>query len=357
MEEAVPEDHRHPGVREGMRDVATLVRPQRLHVEIRDLRAAKELERQDPRRRVLPDDLRHDDALVAHEVAVEYLRVPRLVAVVELEADGARELVHELSRVHELERLDALAQELRRLVEQAEVGLDLLRGGRALHLDRDLAAVRQHGAVHLSDRRRRERREVELEECAIHAQIELRLDDVAHLLERDRRRVILEAAELGDDVRRDDVGTRREELPELDERRPELVEHRAQALAAVGGGRGVPVRVAGDEVAEPVPAEEVAEAVACRHLCDLGQTPEVPRRPILGRRHRLIVGPPGGGLGVVAPLEELHAMLELRDAQREVANRLTRSRTELGCRARRVRSAASRRGGSPRGASCRADRR
>ena len=33
-------------------------------------------------------------------------------------------------------------------------------------------------------------------------------------------------------------------------------------------------------------------------------------------------------------------MFELRDAQCEVAHRLTRSRTELGCRARRVRPAA-----------------
>ena len=78
-------------------------------------------------RRVLPDDPRHDDALVAGEVAVEHLRVPRLVPVVELEPDRARELVDELLRVHELERLHALAQERRRLVEQAEVGLDLLR--------------------------------------------------------------------------------------------------------------------------------------------------------------------------------------------------------------------------------------
>ena len=144
--------------------------------------------------------------------------------------------------------------------------------------------------MHLADRRRRERREVELEERAIHPQVELRLDDVAHLLERDWRRVVLQAAKLGDDVRRDDVGTRREELPELDERRPELVEHRAQALATVRGGRGVRRSRRRDEVAQPVSAEEVAEAVARRHLCDLGQTPEVPRRPILGRRHARIVG-------------------------------------------------------------------
>ena len=227
----MPEDHRHPGVRELVRDVAPLVGSHRLEIEVGDLRPAQELEREDARRRVLPDHARDDDALVAREVAVEHLGVPRLVAVVELEPDRARELVDELLRVHELERLHALAEEPRRLVEKSEVGLDLLGGRRTLHLDRDLLPVGEHGAVHLADRRRRERREVELEERPIHAQVELGLDGVADLLERDRRRVVLQAAELGDDVRRDDVGPGREELAELHEGRAELVEHHAQALA------------------------------------------------------------------------------------------------------------------------------
>ena len=185
------------------------------------------------RGRVLPDHARHDDLLVAGEVAVERLGVARLVPVVELEPDRARELVHELLRVHELERLHALAQEPRGLVQQAEVGLDLIGGGRALHLDGDLLPVRQDRAMHLADRRRRERREVELEERAIHPQVELGLDGVANLLERDRRGGVLQPAQLGDDVRRHDVGARREELAELDERRPELVEHHPQAPTAV----------------------------------------------------------------------------------------------------------------------------
>jgi hypothetical protein len=98
-------------------------------------------------------------------------------------ADGARELVDELARIHELERLDALAQELRRLVEQAEVGLDLLRGVGRCTLT---ATSRPSGSTARctcpidADG---ERREVELEERAVHAQVELRLDDLAHLLE------------------------------------------------------------------------------------------------------------------------------------------------------------------------------
>ena len=99
--------------------------------------------------------------------------------------------------------------------------------------------------MHLADRGGRLRREVELEERAIHPQVELGLDRVANLLERDRRGVVLEPAELGDDVGRDDVRPRREQLPELHEGRAELVEHHPQPPAAVRRGRDVAVRVAG----------------------------------------------------------------------------------------------------------------
>ena len=124
-----------------------------------------------------------------------------------------------------------------RLVQQREVGLDLARRARALHLDRDAVAVREHGAVHLADRGGRHRRLLELEEEPLDRLVELLLDRLLRQLERERADVVLEAAQLGDDVRRQDVRPHREQLAELDERRPELVEHLAQAPAALGGGR------------------------------------------------------------------------------------------------------------------------
>ena len=330
VEEPVPEHHRHPGVREPVGDVATLVRPHRREVEVGDLRPAQVLERQDPGGRVLPDHLRDDHLLVAGEVAVERLGVARLVAVVQLEPDRARELVDELLGIHELERLHPLAEQPRRLVEEPEVGLDLLGRGRALHLDRDLAAVGQDGAMDLADRRRRERREVELEECPIHAQVELCLDDVAHVLEGNRRGVVLEAAQLRDDVGRHHVRTRRQELTELDERRPELVQHHAEPLAAIGRWGSVPVHVARDEISHPVATEDVAEPVTGRDLRDLRETPEVARR--LGRRHARDCRSAGWALAVA--LEQAHAMLELGDAEIELAHDLARRRPELRCRTR-----------------------
>ena len=334
MEEPVPEHHRHPGVREPVRDVAPLVGTHRVEVEVGDLRPAEELEREDARGRVLPDHARHDHLLVAREVPVEHLRVPRLVPVVELEPDRARELVDELARVHELERFHALAQKACRLVEQPEVGLDLLGRRRPLHLHRHLAAVRKHRAVHLADRRGRERCEVELEERAVHAQVELLLDHVPHLLERDGRGVVLQAAKLRHDVRRHDVGPRREQLPELHEGRAELVEHRAEAPAAVGRGRDLAVRVTRDEIAQSISPQEVAESVARGHLRDLGETSEVPRRAIVRRRHARNCRPSRcRDLRRVA-FEQLQPVLDLRHAELEIADGVARRGAELRGRLR-----------------------
>ena len=124
VEEAVPEDHRHPRVRHPRDDVVPLVGTHR--GEVGDLRSVEVLEGEDAAGRVAADDPWDDDPVVAGEVAVEGLGVPRLVPVVELEPDRARELVHELVRVHELERF-TLLEKARGLVQEPEVGLDLGR--------------------------------------------------------------------------------------------------------------------------------------------------------------------------------------------------------------------------------------
>ena len=105
-------------------------------------------------------------------------------------------------------------------------------------------------------------------------------------------------------------GTRGEQLAELDERRPELVEHLAQVPAPLGSHRrsrvGLDPRRPRKDVGQLVPLEEVAEAVADRDLSDLGETADLarartcchgcsvprdgreshPRRCHRGRRHR-----------------------------------------------------------------------
>jgi hypothetical protein len=96
-------------------------------------------------------------------------------------------LVDEVVDVDEVERAHALPDQAGGLIEQRDVVLDLIRRVRPLHLDDHLVAVRQHRAVHLADRRRRDRRLAELEERLLERQAQLLLDHLAHLCERERR--------------------------------------------------------------------------------------------------------------------------------------------------------------------------
>jgi hypothetical protein len=122
------------------------------------------------------------------------------------------------------------------LVEEPEVGLDLLRRARSLHFDGDGVPVREDGAVDLADRRGGERRPVELDEEALDRLPELFLDHTLDVFVGEGTHVVLQAAELGDDVRREDVGAHREQLAELDEGRAQLVEELAEVLASFRGG-------------------------------------------------------------------------------------------------------------------------
>ena len=280
VEEPVPEDHRHPRLRDHLgQPLALLHRVARL-VDVGQLAALDELERQDAGTRVRPVDARDADVRVAGEVAMERLGVAPLEPVVELLADRACEFVHELAHVDEVERPDALLGDTRRLVEETEVGLDLLRRARSLHLDGDDVAVREHRTVDLADRGRGQRLAVEFEEETLDRLAELLADDALDLFVRERAHVVLEPAQLGDDVRRQHVGPHREELAELDEGRAELVEELAEVLAAlrrraVDDPRAVPA--AREKVGQLVALEEVAEAVPDGDLGDLRQPAEVAR--------------------------------------------------------------------------------
>jgi hypothetical protein len=91
VEEAVPEDHLHPRVRDAVGQVAALLHGRHLEREIGELDAGEVLEREHPHAGVVPVDLRHDHQLGVGEVAPERVGVPRLELVVELLADEAGE--------------------------------------------------------------------------------------------------------------------------------------------------------------------------------------------------------------------------------------------------------------------------
>ena len=141
----------------------------------------------------------------------------------------------------------------------------------------------------LPDRRRGDRHPIEVDERALERKAELGLDDLFDLFERERPHVVLERAKLRDDVRRDDVGPGREQLPELHEGRAELLEHLAEVNATLGrcfgfDRRALPPR---QQVGQPVLVEEVPEPVADGDLRNLRQAPQIPLSRL--RRHGVSV--------------------------------------------------------------------
>ena len=96
--------------------------------------------------------------------------------------------------------------------------------------------------------------------------MQILLDDLLDLRERERLDVILQRLQRSDVLRRDDVGTRRKDLPEFDV-------GRAHAFEGVGKGLGAPghVRlhlrrgvVGGDEILGIERQVEVFAAVFCK---------------------------------------------------------------------------------------------
>ena len=131
---------------------------------------------------------------------------------------------------------------------------------------------------------RRERLLVEAHEQLGERRAEARLDALLDLVERDRRDVVLELLQLGDDVGREDVGARRRDLPELDEGRPEVLRDEAHALGArdascsLSRRHRVLVAFSSSCAAEAGARDDFAEAVANEDGGDLAQPPEIADR-------------------------------------------------------------------------------
>ena len=87
-------------------------------------------------------------------------------------------------------------------------GIELALRVRALHLDDDLVAVGKSRGVNLADRGRRQGLRVEVGEHPLRTQPELLFDDPLDVGERLWVSLVLQAPQLGHDVRRNDVGSR-----------------------------------------------------------------------------------------------------------------------------------------------------
>ncbi len=246
VEEPVHEDHLHPGLGQAGREPAAVLVGPVVKLELCERRPLDALHDQHPWGRVPPEDLRHVDLRVVGEVATERVGVVRLDAVVELAPDRLRELIDQGNQVDERQAVDAVLEQAGELVQQLNVGVDLALRVGALDLDDHLVPARQARAMHLADRGRGDGLLVELGEDLFDTQPELGLDDPPDVGERLGPGTVLELAQLLDDVGRNDVRPRRHQLPELDERGPELVEHVPEPSAPRPGHlRGVGGRLGG----------------------------------------------------------------------------------------------------------------
>jgi hypothetical protein len=116
-------------------------------------------------------------------------------------------------------------------IQNLDVAQDQRRDVRPQDLDDDGLPFAQPRGVDLRDRRRGERTTVELGENLLDGPAEGHCERGGRLVAGERRHLVLELRELGGDIGRQQIGTHRERLAELDEDRPELLEREAQPHA------------------------------------------------------------------------------------------------------------------------------
>ena len=169
--------------------------------------------------------------------------------------------------------VDATVDDARRHPQHGGVTVDDLFDAGSLHLDHDMFAGLEDGAVGLTDRRRRERLEVEGCELLLHRRAQLTLEHFTHLVGADGAGRRLELLELGGDRVREEITTGRRDLPELHEHPAAVLERETQAPRELGRRELRRRRV-------------VLESTLAREAEDLTKAPER-REPALRRRDRM----------------------------------------------------------------------
>ena len=164
------------------------------------------------------------------DVAAEPVLSERLERWVELlEGDGVEVLDH-ADEVGAATQLGVLLQRRAQAVHDPKVGGHALADVGALQLDDRLAPVGEHAGMHLADRRRRQRRLLEVAEDLGGGAAEVLADHLAGGLAVEGRDLV-EAAERGvRERRREDARGRGDELAQLHERGAEHLEGVDRAL-------------------------------------------------------------------------------------------------------------------------------
>src|SRR3972149_2632905 len=121
--------------------------------------------------------------------------------------------------------------------EDLQIALDQHLDPGPLHLDDDLLAAGEDCAVHLTDGRRRRGDGVEFCKDLLRRRAQFPGDDGGDLFGSDRWGGILQLAQLRHIVCRYEVGTRTQDLPQLDEGGPEILKRQPHLLSPAGRAR------------------------------------------------------------------------------------------------------------------------
>ena len=162
------------------------------------------------------------DLRIGREIRLEAGVVGGLVGEVELLLDRVAEDLHRGAERHQPQRRDDALAGARQGDEDGAVVAHLVDDVRAPDLDRHDLAVAQLGAMHLRHRGGRDRLVVETAEHLVQRAAELGLDQRPHRRRGKRRHAVLQRGQLLDQRPRQQIGARRRDLADLDERRAEL---------------------------------------------------------------------------------------------------------------------------------------
>ncbi|MCW0450641.1 hypothetical protein NB706_003475 [Xanthomonas sacchari] len=220
-----------------------------------------------------PDHLRHVEVVRVQPETAQHAGVGALALQVQLRGEGGLDLGHHLARADLVgARMGALDQRGGRF-QQGDVGVDLPLDVRAQHLDHHFAAVVQRRRVHLRDRGRGQRFGVEGRERHRDRPPQRLFHDAPRRLAVERAHPVLQQGQFLGHVRRHQVTPGGEDLPELDEDRPQVLQRQAQPGAArlrsdVGAG------ARHERLGQAQPAlgrgavEQVVQAIAQDHPAD-----------------------------------------------------------------------------------------
>ncbi len=203
-------------------------------VHASDRNAVHALHRQHVHGAGTPVHLGHPQQTRVGEIAAQLIGVGALADQVELVVQVMVELVDHLQRPQPAGVGRHPGQQRAEGAQQRQVALDDVGHAGTQHLDRHRAAVVQTREVDLGDRRRGDRRGVELGIDLGDPAAEATLDLRDGVLPRKWRHPVLQQCELVGDVDGDQVAPGREHLAELDEDRPQAFERLAQSLTAGG---------------------------------------------------------------------------------------------------------------------------